>query len=408
MNIFHLPDLGEGLPDAEISAWHVKVGDTINVDDPLVAMETAKAVVEVPSPRAGTISKLYGKPGDIIQTGAPLVEFSTIQQQLAERNAINASNSSPNNRTSSSANINDSGTVAGKIEVGDTILEEAATGVRYKRDNIEKHSATNNLKNIKATPAIRALASSLGVDLASVTATGANGTITANDVQTATTIRSTTTKPPPGYQPLTGVRRTMAQAMVQAQQTIVPVTIMDDAILANWSAKADITVRVIQAIVAAVQQEPALNAWFDGGSLSRKLLAEIDLGIACDTEEGLFVPVIKNVAKLSATELRTAIDNVKHGVQNRTLTPTQLRGATFTLSNFGKFAGRYANPIIVPPQVAILGVGAIREEVVAINGTMQISRVLPLTLSFDHRACTGGEATRFLGAVLTKLGSCQK
>lgn len=379
MKVFHLPDLGEGLAEAEVHEWHVKEGDVVKVDQPLVTMETAKAVVEVPSPQAGKIIKLHGKKGDIIKTHAALVEFEG--EESAQK---------------------DKGTVVGSLEESTTVLDEGDMIIGAAR------SAT---ATVKAMPAVRALAKQLNVDLTSVTPTGPNGQITADDVKKFANQTSTVTSFPkigkgnlPGeVSTLSGVRRAMAMAMAQSHQEVVPVTIIDDADITDLPANSDITACLIQAIVAGVKLEPALNAWYDGKSMERCLLTEVNLGLAMDTDDGLFVPVLKNIANSSATELRSMIDTFKKTVRSRTVAPSDLHGASITLSNFGMIAGRYATPIIVPPMVAILGCGRLREEPRVHHGKVEVRKVIPLSLTFDHRAVTGGEATRFLGMVIKSL-----
>ena len=194
----------------------------------------------------------------------------------------------------------------------------------------------------------------------------------------------------------------MAQAMSQSHREIVPVTIIEDADITDVP-KTDMTVRLLKAIAAAVKEEPALNAWFDGKTLSRKLFSDVNIGMATDTEEGLFVPVLKQVQDKSPEELRQIIDGYKVAVRERSIPAADMQGATITLSNFGTISGQYATPIIVPPAVAILGAGRGREVALVRNGQVVIGKVLPLSLTFDHRAVTGGEATRFLGAVIKHL-----
>src|SRR5690606_23836953 len=157
--------------------------------------------------------------------------------------------------------------------------------------------------------------------------------------------------------------------------------------------KTDLTARLVQAMVAAAKAEPALNAWFDGKTLERKLFSEVNVGLALDNAEGLFVPVIKHAENLSAEEIRKMVDQYKETVGNRTVAGSDMQGATVTLSNFGTIAGCYATPIIVPPAVAILGVGRRREAALVRDGKVVAGRILPLSLTFDHRAVTGGEAT---------------
>jgi len=367
MTIFKLPDLGEGLPDAEIREWYVKVGDHVAIDQQLVAMETAKAVVDVPCPQAGIITTLYGKPGDIIKTGAPLVAF-----------ALEGSTRP------------DQGTVVG-------VLEESAIN---DADNFTIGSSVGSTA-VKATLAVRQLAKKLGVTLSNLTGSGEYGIITMDDVKREAEKQ---TIPPEGYEPLHGVRRAMLRSMVQSHQQVVPVSIFDEADIEQWPEQTDITVRLIRAIQYAAKAEPALNAWFDNMHAARKCMPEVHLGLAMDTADGLFVPVLTDVAKQTDAELRKLIDQDKRAVTKRTLPAERLQGATIILSNFGKFAGRFASPIIVPPMVAILAVGRLYRGIVATkDGKIAAHQLLPLSLSFDHRAVTGGEATRFLGALITAL-----
>ncbi len=365
MKIFNLPDLGEGLADAEIREWRVKEGDSVTVDQPLVCMETAKAVVEVPSPQAGTIKKLYGAVGDVINTGAPLVEYESAEK--------------------------DKGSVVGSLEESSQRLEEGDVII-----GTAKQQATS----VKAMPAVRALAKQLNVDLNTVTATGPQGQITQEDVKNFASQKSGGITQ---AEKLHGVRRAMAIGMAQSHQEIVPVTIIEDADVTHWTSETDMTASLMRAIVAGVKAEPALNAWFDGKSLERRLFPEINLGLAMDTEEGLFVPVIKDIANYTAKDWRASIDAFKKSVKSRTVTPGELQGATITLSNYGMIAGRYATPIVIPPMVAILGCGKMREAVAVYEGKMAIRKIAPLSLTFDHRAVTGGEATRFLAAVIKDL-----
>nr|WP_241480508.1 2-oxo acid dehydrogenase subunit E2 [Legionella norrlandica] len=184
----------------------------------------------------------------------------------------------------------------------------------------------------------------------------------------------------------------------------MPVGIFDEADINNWKAGTDITVRLIRAIIYACNKEPSLNAWFDTKHAARQCFKEVHLGIAMDNEEGLFVPVIHDAEKYTDSELRKIINEFKESVRNRAVSADKLKGATFTLSNFGKFSGRFASPIIVPPMVAILAVGRLyKAAVVTKEEKIEGHNMLPLSLSFDHRAITGGEATRFLGAVIQSL-----
>lgn len=378
MKIFNLPDLGEGLPDAEIREWYVKEGDVVKVDQPMVAMETAKAVVDVPAPRSGKIIKLYGKAGDVIITGAGLVEFEDGEEKKP---------------------VADKATVVGNLESSDTVLVESATGI-----NPQTFGA-----GIKAMPAVRALAKKLNVDLTKVAGSGANGQITLEDVEratgsiTAAAPKAANTEAPAGYESIRGVRRAMAAIMTMSHQEVVPVSIVDDADIHAWPEKTDTTARVIRAVVAACKAEPALNAWYDGKSNSRLMHQAVHLGLAVDTDEGLFVPVMKNVHEQNPAQLRATINTIKEQVKSRTIPQEDLKGATIVLSNVGVFAGRYASPIIVPPTISILATGRIHPEAVEVNGKFESHRMLPLSLTFDHRVVTGGEGARFLAAMIADL-----
>ena len=368
MNIFNLPDLGEGLPDAEIHEWFVKEGDEVKADQPMVSMETAKAVVDVPCPQSGTIAKLFGKPGDVIKTGEPLLAFVATSTKAADK-----------------------GTVVGNLEESAEISE----------DNFIVGSQSSPRSRIKATPAVKMLAKKLGVDLSVLQGTGDHGVITQHDVQT---YANKSSQPPVGFEPLRGVRRAMLNSMVQSHAEVVPVSIFDEADIECWKPGTDITVRLIRAIIYASKKEPALNAWFDTKHSARQCFEQVHLGLAMDNDEGLFVPVIHDAEKYSDTELRNIINEFKESVKNRQVSADKLKGATITLSNFGKFSGRFASPIIVPPMVAILAVGRLYKGVVAdTNGGVAVHNMLPLSISFDHRAATGGEATRFLGAIIDSL-----
>ena len=367
MKVFNLPDLGEGLPDAEIQAWHIAEGDTVDVDQPLVSMETAKAVVDIPSPWAGKISVLHGKVGDIIPTGHPLISFSKVDGEIEKHST----------------------SVVGELETSNEQLFETIITPQESQIN----------HRVKTTPALRALAKKLNVNLADLTPSGQNGTVIQRDIENAA--KKAETKE--GFEPLLGTRRVMAETMSQAHKQVVPITIWEDANIHHWKKDIDITVRVIQAIVTACQEEPSLNAWYDSEKKAYKLHKGVHIGIAMDTREGLFVPVIHDSHNKTALELRNVLEDYKKQVVSRSISPKNLQGATISLSNFGNFTGRYATPIVVPPTVAILAIGKIYKKCVEISHKVEARSFLPLSLSVDHRVITGGEATRFLGVIVEQL-----
>ena len=181
---------------------------------------------------------------------------------------------------------------------------------------------------------------------------------------------------------------------------IVPATVTDEADIDDWPTGEDVTIRLVRAIAAACKAEPSLNAWYNAGAGERRLIARVDLGIAVDTEGGLIVPVLRNVGR--ARRIATCAPGSTACGPTRSRArypPEELRGATITLSNFGMIGGRFANLVVVPPQVAIIGAGRIAQRAVAHRGQPAVRRVLPLSLTFDHRIVTGGEAARFLVAL---------
>jgi 2-oxoisovalerate dehydrogenase E2 component (dihydrolipoyl transacylase) len=361
---FKLPDLGEGLKEAELLEWHVADGDRVVEGQPLASVETDKAVVEVPAPRAGTIARLCAQAGTVLPVGAPLVEY-------AEDGA------------GASA---DTGTVVGEVARGETVVQERPLG---------SGPAPAGHAAIRATPAVRALAKRLRVDLGSVTPTGPEDTITRADVERVARVYAEVGP----LEKLSGPRRAMAVNMARAQAEVASATVTEDADIHAWTPGTDPMLRLLRAIVAGVQAEPALNAWFDAEDMGLRRLRKIDVGVAVDTPEGLFVPTLRDVGTRAPEDLRAGLDRLIADVKARRIPPEELRGATILLSNFGPIGGRYASPMVVPPTVAILGAGRAREEVVAWQGQPAVHRVLPLSLTFDHRVVTGGEAARFLEAV---------
>jgi len=352
--VFNLPDLGEGLREAEIVAWHVTEGDHVVEGQPLVSVETDKALVEIPSPRAGRVAKMLVPTHARLAVGAPLLAFTEGTEA-------------------------DAGAVVGELPATAARALPAAAASKTR-----------------AAPAVRALARDRGVDLSIVAGTGPAGAITRADVERARGAAA------PG-EPLRGVRRAMAERMSQAGAAVVPATVTEEADISAWDAAQQPMVRLVRALTAACTAEPALNAGFDAAGPRRTLNERMQLGIAVDTPDGLIVPVLRDADRLGADALGRALAALTDAALARTLAPAALRGATITLSNFGAIGGRFASLVVVPPQVAILGAGRAHEQVVRVADGFAAHRMLPLSLTFDHRAVTGGEATRFLMAVKAAL-----
>jgi pyruvate dehydrogenase E2 component (dihydrolipoamide acetyltransferase) len=350
----------------------------------LLSVETAKAVVEVPSPVSGRVKALHGENGQRIEIGAALVEFAD----------VNA----------------DSGTVVGHMP---------AVSGDYAAGSLGASGETaKSLQRIQAVPAARALARSLGVDLATLKGSGNGGLITLEDViasglptAKSATPRGSTMRPAPQPTPLgdsqvqelKSLRRAMAQSMAMSRDSVMECTVVDDADLRQWRGRDDYTVRVLRAMARACGSVPGLNAWYDGDSQSRRLFEHVDIGLAVDTPDGLIVPVMRDVGRRNAEQLRSELDRLKQAALTRSFSSDELRNFTIMLSNFGMMAGRYASPVVVPPAVCILGTGRTRDDVVAVDGRVEIHRRMPLSLTFDHRVVTGAEAVRWLAALIRDL-----
>jgi pyruvate dehydrogenase E2 component (dihydrolipoamide acetyltransferase) len=344
--------------------------------------------VEVPAPCNGIVTALRGAAGDIIATGAPLIDF-------------------------------DSGTVVGTM--APTADHEHIEPLANDPARTRPHA---DAPRVRAVPAARLLAQRLRVDIATLAGTGRGGLVTLDDVlargsaneaaiptasrpaasqPAAFLSQPSASAPPAGAEALRGARRVMAQSMSASRDQVSGSTVCDDADIHAWTRRGDYMVRLMRALVHAWRTEPALNAWYHAGSASRTLLDYIDLAVAIDTPAGLIVPVVRGIDAKSPEELRAALAAQKQAAHEKRTAPRDLRGFTLMLSNFGTLAGRYGIPLVVPPAVAILGAGKVREDAVAVDGTVRAHRRMPLSLSFDHRCITGGEACRFLAAAIADL-----
>ena len=356
MNRFCLPDLGEGLQEAQVVAWHVAPGDHVVADQPLVSVETEKAVVEVPSPRSGRVLRLLAREGETLRVGAPLMEYAEGDER-------------------------DAGAVVGSLPEARAPAPPAPP-------------SPGAAAPAAALPAARARAAALGIDLAALRGSGPGGAVTVADVEAAAAT---------GAEPLGGVRAAMARNMAAFRDTVAPTTVCDDADVTGWPDGTDVMLRLVRGVVAGCRASPAMNAWLEGDPPLRRLHARIDIGFAVDAPGGLFVPVLRDAGGRDEPALRADIAALKQAARAGALTPEAMRGATISLSNFGTLAGRYAALAVVPPRVAILGAGRIAARPAVHGGAIAVRRLLPLSLTFDHRAATGGEAARFLAAAIEDL-----
>lgn len=444
---FILPDLGEGVHEAELIKWRVSPGDTVAEHDILAEMETDKALVEVPSPWAGTVSELCGKEGDIMIVGKPLVHYDIGGggSAPAAEPAKAAASAGTSNGTSAAAATavaddegerEDAGTVVGSVDGTLTVSD------RFTRRAEDTAAAAPTGKAL-ATPAVRRVARELGVDINRVPATGRGGRVTASDVHafahgeapagrapsaapaSAPAAAPAAAAPAAAREfapvavsgdgiaervPFRGVRRTIADALSRSVQTAVHFTVVDEVDVTDLNAKRKEYANVLgtkmsflpfvmHAVTRALKAHPDLNALVDDANAEILKKSVIHLGVAVDTDAGLMVPVVRDADRLSLGELGAAVGRVAAGCRDRSIAREDLSGSTFTISNVGSYGGMFATPIINYPEVAILAVGRAYEKPMTRNGAFYAGLSMPLSLSCDHRVVDGAEGARFLNTV---------
>src|SRR5262245_58127089 len=306
MKAFHFPDLGEGLHEAQIVEWHVAEGDEVAADDPLFSVETDKAVTEVPAPWKGRIAKLCAAVGDTIHVGDEVVRYD--------------------------------GEEAGQLATGATRPQSA------RQAEAPVQGASHPARRVRAMPAVRILAAELGIDLAGIAGSGPDGTVLARDLAGLLHSRAGSARRPlsrspqdadgAGWEPLSGVRRSMARNMERSGAEVVPATVHEEADVSAWAKRSDVTARLVRAMVAGIAAEPARNGWFDPAR-GRQLQPKLQLGVAVDIADGLVVPVLRDAGDLDGAALRSELNRLIEGARQRRLAQGDLTGATMTLTNYG-------------------------------------------------------------------------
>lgn len=402
---FRLPDLGEGLEDAEVVRWLVSEGDQVTLNQPLVEVDTAKALVEIPSPIAGSITRLHASAGDTVMVGATLVTFEVSGQETA------------NQETKRKA-----------VLVGYGVDESSPTRRRRRLNvaskpspkvpdaNVTKDSESQG--RVAAAPPIRKLAAELKVDLREIKGTGPQGRITREDVLTASTSRApdemgSAPAAMEGDQriPVKGPRKLIAQKMARSVSEIPHVTtyLSVDAskvlrardVVRTRGGEASPLSIIARGFVEICKAHPRLNSTWTKDEII--LRGEINLGIATDTERGLVVPVIKQADERSVEDMTKEIARLATLARDGKITPDDLSGGTVTISNVGSFGAEFGTPIINHPECCILAIGVIEDRTVVVDGEIQVRPVTTLSLSFDHRILDGAEAGRALKDLRTLL-----
>lgn len=455
---FTLPDLGEGLTEADLVAWHVAEGDTVEIDQIVAEVETAKSVVEIPSPFEGTVLKLYGEPGETMVVGDSLITVGEAGESAGDDGGSGADAGAEVIREGAQSYREEerAGTGSGNVLIGYGTSEDeggARRRRRGRRRGAESASAAATAPAAQQSqpqgedvaprvinPLVRKLARDNGVDISSVKGTGPEGLIMRADVQaaidggaqsaqhtsgavlgnesasvsqgagageldarTGLTVESRT--------PMTGVRKVVAETMSRSRREIPEATVwvdVDATELLEWRKKLKpnaegrvpgVLSLIGRFVTAGLMQVPELNARIDeleDGTSEIVRFDGVNLGIAAQTDRGLVVPAVADAQKLSARELDAAIAELVKTARDGKCTPNELMRGTFTLNNYGVFNVDGSAAIINHPQVAIMGLGRIKERPWVVDGEIVVRSIMELTLAFDHRVCDGGAASAFL------------
>jgi pyruvate dehydrogenase E2 component (dihydrolipoamide acetyltransferase) len=435
-----MPDLGEGLTESELVAWHVTVGELVELNQPIAEVETAKAIVQLPSPFAGTISQLYVEPGTVVAVGSRLVSFDLTDEADApvERNSVLVgygptveSDHRPKRRKPS-----------GRVPAaGEGAVEATPAAAPVVEAPAVETPVTPS--PVRTTPPVRKFARDLGVDLASVTPTGEGGLVTRADVQAAASAPEATSATAPGTYsppavartaeeskaargtrprerrtPIKGVRRATAEAMVRSitgtPQATVFVTIdvtstvdLVQQLRQRTGQKVNVLAMTAKAVCLALADHPTLNSKWDDEKQEIVEFGYVNLGIAVATPRGLIVPNIPDADLLNLSEMTTAIAELAETARAGATTPKALSGGTISITNIGVFGVESGTPILNPGEAAILALGVARRQPWEYRNEIALRDVLTLSLTFDHRLVDGEQGAKFLvdvGAILGNPG----
>ena len=412
---FKFPDVGEGIHEGTIVKWFVKEGEKVKSDQPLGEVETDKAIVEMPSPKSGKILKLHVPAGGIIHVGEDMVT-------ILEEHETDADAKKHMEKKEEKADAPYTGSVVGFVE------EAKEVSPIYGAKPRDTHQVQSG---IQATPAVRNLAKQLNVNLEAVKGTGQGGRITIEDVQKASGSAPKQAAPAesPGFkkvrkydffgyvdrEQLKGVRKVAAAKMTESIFTAAQLTNMHEADVTElWALrekekaayekegiKLTLMPYIVKAVACSLMNNPYLNSSLEGEEIVFKKYYNI--GVAVDSEEGLFVPVVKGAQAKDFKTIAKEIQKMANDVQARKVNMMDLKGGTFTVSNLGSVGVGFFTPIINYPESAILGVGRMAEKPVARNGKVEIRKILPLSVTYDHRIVDGAQAARFALELIKRL-----
>ncbi len=412
--IFNFPDIGEGLDEGTIVEWLVQKGQEVSSGDPLVTMETDKVVADIPSPKTGVLTNLYGKVGETIHVGDALVEIE-IEGIKGEKSLEEVA------KGSDIEAVEEEGAgVVGTIEVAgnNALLSSSTEGIT------EETSDTRATKTrILATPVSRNVAREYGIDIDKVTGTGPAGRIMKEDIikyaesSKSSTVKTTSVvsdEPLVEIEPMSQIRKTIAKNMIRSKLNAAHMSVFEeveiselDRVRKKYKAKYSeqgikltYLAFIIKATAFALKKFKALNSEMDMDAGNMIFKKYYNIGIAVDTDKGLVVPVIKNADKLSIIEIAKEIQTLSERARNNQLKMEDFKDGTFTITSYGSIGGKFAVPVINYPQAGILGIGRISKQPVVKDDKLDIGLVLPLSLTVDHRIADGGDVSRFLNTVM--------
>jgi len=418
--IFKFPDIGEGLEEGTIAEWYVEKGQEVKMGEPIVKMETDKVVTDIPSPKTGIISMKYGKAGETINVGDPLVEIDMPD--------INGKEAQDEASKPEFEPVEEGASVVGTLEVAGNAAFLPPTDEVYPSSGDESKGKEPARKAL-ATPVARAMANELKIDINKVQGTGPAGRVMKADIQdyhdkrkklaaSVNARREELFEPEVEVVELSQIRKAIARNMINSKHQAAHMSLFDEVEvskliearnnykerLASENIKLSYLPFILKAVAQALKEFPSLNSEMDleGGKLFLKKYYNI--GIAVDTEEGLVVPVIKNVDRLSIRELAARVTEIAEKSRTRSLTMDDMKNGSFTITSFGSIGGQFAVPVINYPQAGILGIGRIVEKPVIKDGQIVPGSLMPLSVSVDHRIVDGGEVSRFMNRIMEFLG----
>lgn len=414
---FSLPDLGEGLTEAEIVRWLVAVGDDVVVDQPVVEVETAKSIVEVPSPYAGRVSELHGDEGGTVAVGSPLISVEPV--------SVPAPVAGETYREEERAG-------SGNVLIGYGTPEGAGNGRRRRPRTASNGPSPTPQSSVPrvSSPLVRRLAREAGVSILGITGTGVDGLITRHDVQAAIDAAAAPQAEPAkaaetadrtGLEvaqrtPMSGFRKAVSTALSRSRSEIPEATVWVDVDFTELfalraAAKAagkpvpGLLAYLARFTVAALRAHPELNGEVDTANDELIQYAGINLGLAVQTDRGLLAPAVLNAHLLTTAELDTEIQRVTAAAREGRATQAELTAGTFTLNNYGAFNVDGSAAIINHPQVAILGFGRVIDRAWVVDGELAVRKVAQMSFVFDHRVCDGGTAAAFMRVVADAIES---